>query len=140
MKVSVEPSNAYVTWSSTNPLVASVNQSGLVKAISQGAVTIIAQTDGDFDVCTIKVNEDISIEEHGSGDETGGKASADTDNNEETPDGGATNGVADKAADADADDTKSAGGLPMWAGALIGFFGAAVLISAVLSALGVFKK
>ena len=45
-----------ITWNSNNNSVATVDSTGLVKAISPGSATITASVDGKSASCTIKVN------------------------------------------------------------------------------------
>ena len=58
LKVTISPSNAYydeISWTSTRPKVASVSESGLVSAISEGNTTITAMAGGKSASCAIKV-------------------------------------------------------------------------------------
>lgn len=58
LTATVTPSNATnktITWESSNKTVATVNSSGLVKAISDGTATIIATADGKSASCEVIV-------------------------------------------------------------------------------------
>lgn len=66
--VTIFPENAtnqIVTWISSNPLVASVTQNGLVKALSRGTAIIEVSTiDGKFSAkCTVKIDAPDEFEE-----------------------------------------------------------------------------
>ena len=52
----VSPSGTAVSWSSNNPSVASVSNTGLVTAKSPGKVTITAKAGGLSATCTIEVS------------------------------------------------------------------------------------
>ena len=59
LKATVSPSNASYdgfTWTSTNPRVASVSESGLVSALSEGNTTITVMTGGKTATCLVTVN------------------------------------------------------------------------------------
>lgn len=62
----IEPLNAYVgrvVWSSSNPLVASVDQQGIVDAINVGKTIISVDVDGKFiSMSSIEVNAKILVE------------------------------------------------------------------------------
>ena len=47
--------NRSVTWSSSNPSVATVDQSGVVRGVRRGTVTITATSEGKFGTASIKV-------------------------------------------------------------------------------------
>ena len=58
LKATVSPSNASydgLTWTSTNPKVASVSESGLVSAISEGNTTITVMAGGKTASCSVSV-------------------------------------------------------------------------------------
>ena len=58
LKATVSPSNASYdgfTWTSTNPKVASVSESGLVSALSEGNTTITVMTGGKTATCLVTV-------------------------------------------------------------------------------------
>jgi len=55
LKAAVTPSNASVTWSSSNTSVATVNQSGKVTALKNGTAEIKAQTGDSVATCKITV-------------------------------------------------------------------------------------
>ena len=60
LTATVTPANATaqtVTWSSSNPDVASVDQNGLVKALREGSATITASVGGQSAACTVSVKE-----------------------------------------------------------------------------------
>ena len=62
MLVNIVPSNAKnvdLTWYSSNENVATVNQYGVIKGISQGSCMITVKTsNGNVDTCLVKVKED----------------------------------------------------------------------------------
>ncbi|MBL6447185.1 glycoside hydrolase family 9 protein [Fulvivirga sp. 29W222] len=69
LQVSVSPSNANnkaVSWSSSNPAVASVNTNGLVTGLTEGAATITATTeDGGYTASSeVTVTTDTTPEEY----------------------------------------------------------------------------
>jgi len=60
----ISPANAddrSVTWNSSNPLVATVDENGLVSPVSEGSVTIsITSNDGGYtDLCAIEITEPV---------------------------------------------------------------------------------
>ena len=60
LTATVTPANATtqdVTWTSSNPDVANVDQNGLVKALREGSATIIASVGGQSAACTVSVKE-----------------------------------------------------------------------------------
>ena len=60
LKASVSPStatNKKISWSSTQPSVASVSPDGLVTALSEGTATITASADGKKGECTVSVSK-----------------------------------------------------------------------------------
>ena len=64
LRAAVQPDNAAnqsVTWASSDPSVATVDQNGVVTAVAPGAATITATTvDGGFTaICTVTVRPDI---------------------------------------------------------------------------------
>ena len=65
LTASVAPSNAFyngLTWTSTMPKVASVSQTGVVTAISEGNATITVMAGGKTASCSIKVlKSDIAV-------------------------------------------------------------------------------
>ncbi len=64
--VTILPDNATiktVSWTSSNPSVAQVSSSGLVKAIASGKVNITASCDGKSDACTITVTDYVEFDD-----------------------------------------------------------------------------
>lgn len=60
LTATVTPANATaqtVTWSSSDPDVASVDQNGVVKALREGSATITASVGGQSAACTVSVSE-----------------------------------------------------------------------------------
>ena len=60
----ISPSNATVkttTWTSSNPSVATVSSTGLVRTIKKGTAIITVNVDGATDICTIIVKEKASV-------------------------------------------------------------------------------
>mgnify|MGYP003304320932 CR=1 FL=1 len=56
LSTSPNPSSSTVTWSSSNPNVATVDQNGNVTGVNKGNVTITATTDNGYaDTCTVYV-------------------------------------------------------------------------------------
>ena len=59
LSATIEPSNTTmkgVTWSSSDPDIVSVNNTGVIKALSSGSAEIRAETEnGLYDVCQVKV-------------------------------------------------------------------------------------
>ena len=49
-----------VTWTSSNPLAATVNQSGVVTAVNEGVAIITATADGQSDTCRIEVENRVT--------------------------------------------------------------------------------
>ena len=124
--------NASVEWTSTNESAAMVDDDGNVTAISEGATVIIAEARGAYDVCVVVVadEEQEVIAEQAMESETIDNDKAPQPEAVEetvTQNGEATNGAADKAGGAEEGNSGKPGELPMWAGALIGFFGAGIL-------------
>lgn len=64
LSATVTPANATnktVTWESTSNSVATVNASGLVKAVNDGTATIIATADGKSAVCEVTVKSTTAV-------------------------------------------------------------------------------
>ena len=64
LKATVSPSNASfdgMTWTSTNPKVASVSDSGIVTAISEGNTTITVMAGGKTASCLVEVIKSASV-------------------------------------------------------------------------------
>lgn len=61
-KLNITGTSRKVTWSSTNPQIASVSQSGYVTAKSKGTTTIIAKVKGKTYKCNITVNKAASMD------------------------------------------------------------------------------
>ncbi len=55
LNASTNPSNAYITWISTDTSIATVSTGGKVTAVANGVTAIIADVDGAYDVCVICV-------------------------------------------------------------------------------------
>lgn len=55
------PSGAAVSWSSSDSEVATVDATGLVKAVSEGSATVIAEAGGVRDSCNVTVQPDRTL-------------------------------------------------------------------------------
>ena len=63
LKATVLPRNAFdrsITWSSSNPAIATVDQNGTIKAIKEGTVTITAKAGGKEASCVVEVKIPVS--------------------------------------------------------------------------------
>ena len=64
LTATVSPSDATyptVIWTSSDTSVATVDDSGKITAVAEGAATITAEADGEYDVCTVTVTDYADI-------------------------------------------------------------------------------
>lgn len=61
LEVQTIPSGAAVSWSSSDSEVATVDATGLVKAVSEGSATVIAEAGGVRDSCNVTVQPDRTL-------------------------------------------------------------------------------